>query len=293
MSRSFGAVPAMVLLLLAGVVAMDGRCEEPGSGRHYEVRGIVREPVSEEGTIMVEHEDVPGLMPSMTMPFAVRDAAEAKDLKPGDGISFTLSVGEGSAFISRIRKIDPASVKLPIPPPRREGADAVVRRLKEGDTWPAFALVDQNGKELKSADLAGNYTLLNFIFTRCAVPDYCPLMTRNFAEIKSALGAYIDAGKVRLLSISFDPQDTPEVLRQYAKAKEADWTFATGEPSEIDKLTKAFAVRVEQEGGTYNHGLCTALVGPDGKIQQLWRGNAWKPQEVVEAVRAALHTTGN
>ena len=278
----------MVLLLLAGVFAIDGRCEELGSERHYEVRGIVRQPLNTEGEIVVEHEDVPGLMPSMTMPFKVRDAAEAKDLKPGDGISFTLSVGGSSAFISQIRKIDPASVKLPTPAPPREGADASVRRVKEGDTWPAFTLVDQNGKDLASADLGGNYTLLNFMFTRCAVPDYCPLMMRNFAEIKSALGAEAGTDKVRLLSVSFDPQDTPEVLRQYAGAKGADWTFATGEPGEIDKLTKAFAVRLEQEGGTYNHGLCTALIGPDGRVLQLWRGNAWKPQEVTDAVRAAL-----
>jgi len=275
------------------VLAGCGRADKSGAMREYEVRGIVREPLSGESEIMVEHEDVPGLMPSMTMPFKPRDRAEAVDLKAGDGVAFTLTVDDAGSSISQIRKIDPASVKLPVPLPPRGGADAPVKRIKEGDTWPVFTLVDQNENDISSADLAGNYTLVNFMFTRCAVPDYCPLMTRNFAEIESALGAETGAGKVRLLSVSFDPEDTPEVLRQYAKAKGADWTFATGDPGEIDKVTRAFAVRVEQEGGTYNHGLCTALIGPDGKILQLWRGNAWKPQEVTEAVRTALGTTQN
>lgn len=287
------AAPVLVALLLVGALAGGGRGEEPSSERHYEVRGIIRQSLNEEGEIVVEHEDVAGLMPSMTMPFKPRDRAEAADLKPGDGVAFTLFIGDAGASIAQIRKIDPGSVILPAPAPRPAGAEAAVRRVKEGDIWPAFTLVDQNGKDLKSADLAGTYTLLDFMFTRCAVPDFCPLMTRNFSEIKSALATDAGADKLRLLSVSFDPKDTPEVLRQYAEAKGANWTFATGESGEIDKLTKAFAVRVEEESGTYNHGLCTALVGPDGKILQLWRGNAWKPQEVTEAVRAALHSTNN
>lgn len=285
-----GHWPALCVAL--AMLGSSGRIGAATESKQYEVEGIVRAPLSAEGELMVEHEDVPGLMPSMTMPFKPQDRAEAAGLEPGDGVAFTLVISDAGATIARIRKIDPASVSLPTPPPQ-SGANGTIKRVKEGDTWPAFELVDQNGKSIAPADFAGNYTLLNFIFTRCAVPDYCPLMTRNFVEIKSALGAETGAGKVRLLSVSFDPEDTPEVLRQYAEAKGAGWTFATGEPGEIDKLTKAFAVRVEQEGGTYNHGLCTALVGPDGKILQLWRGNAWKPQEVTEAVRAALQSSNN
>ena len=288
-----GFVPALAVVLLLTVVGSIGRGQASGSLRQYEVRGVVREALSDEGKLMIEHEDVPGLMPAMTMPFRVKDPTEAEDLKPGDGVAFTLTLGEGGTSIAQIRRIDPASVKLPAPPPPREGASAPIRRVKEGDMWPAFALVDADGKQFGSADLAGSHILLNFIFTRCAVPDFCPLMTRNFSEISSALAADTGAGKVRLLSVSFDPHDTPEVLRQYAEAKGASWTFATGEPGEIDKLTRAFAVRIEQEGGTYNRGLCTALIGPDGRILQLWRGNAWKPQEVTDAVRTALGAVPN
>lgn len=286
-----GAIrPLVPVFLFAGMMGSGAMGRDSADLRQYEVRGIVREPLSDNGKLMVEHEDVPGLMPAMTMPFTVRDGAEARDLKPGDGVVFTLSIGEGQASISKIRKTDSASIKLPTPFPRREGAGAPARRVKEGDLWPDFTLTDQNGEPLVPADLAGHYTLLNFVFTRCAVPDFCPLMTRNFSEIASALAADGVGDKVRLLSVSFDPADTPDVLRQYAEANKAGWTFATGQPDEIEKLTHAFAVRVEQEGGTYNHGLCTALIGPDGRILQLWRGNGWKPPEVLDALRAALHT---
>jgi len=259
-----------------------------GAERHYEVRGIVRAPLSEEGKIVVEHEDVQGLMPSMTMPFKPLNPADAADFKAGDGVEFTLTLGDSGSTISKVRKIDPASVRLGVPEPRRPGAS--VKRVKEGDVWPPFSLVDQNGKAINQETFRGAFTLVDFIFTRCAVPDYCPLMTSNFSEIRSALAADADAGRLRMLSVSFDPKDTPDVLRQYAEAKKADWIFATGGLEEIDNITKAFAVRIEEEGGTYNHGLCTALIGPDGKILQIWRGNTWKPQEVIEAIRTALKT---
>ncbi len=280
-------IPALLLLI---AFAGCDRAPEAAATRQYEVRGIVRAPVSKEGAISVEHEDIAGLMPSMTMPFKLGDVAEGADLKPGDAVTFTLVLGNESSHIAGIRKIDPASVNLPKPEPRPAGAGAAVKRVKEGDMWPAFKLVDQNGRELASGDFTGVLTLVDFIFTRCAVPNYCPLMTENFSQIESALSAASENDRVRLLSVSFDPVDTPEVLSQYAQVKKAGWTFATGEPGEIDRLTKAFGVRVEEEGGTLNHGLCTALIGPDGKILQIWRGNQWKPQEVLESIRTALQT---
>jgi cytochrome oxidase Cu insertion factor (SCO1/SenC/PrrC family) len=50
-------------------------------------------------------------------------------------------------------------------------------------------------------------------------------------------------------------------------------------------LTQAFALTVQPESGTISHGLATVLVGADGVIRNIWRGNAWKPAEVVEALR--------
>lgn len=287
--KQTGLHKILALLLLAGLGGCD-RAPVGGETRQYEVRGIVRAPISEEGAISVEHEDIAGLMPSMTMPFKLQDVAEAADLQPGDAVAFTLILGNESSHIAGVRKIDPASVRLPQPEPRSAGADAPVKRVKEGDMWPVFELVDQTGRELGSGDFAGMLTLVDFIFTRCAVPNYCPLMTENFSQIESALSADSEKDRVRLLSVSFDPVDTPDVLTQYAEAKGAGWTFATGKPEEIDRLTRAFGVRVEEEGGTLNHGLCTALIGPDGRILQIWRGNQWKPQEVVESIRAALQT---
>jgi cytochrome oxidase Cu insertion factor (SCO1/SenC/PrrC family) len=71
-------------------------------------------------------------------------------------------------------------------------------------------------------------------------------------------------------------------VRQLSKAASA----ATGDKKESDALTRAFSVYRQTEGGTISHGLATALINRDGKIDKIWRGNGWTPAEVTEAIEA-------
>ena len=95
----------------------------------------------------------------------------------------------------------------------------------------------------------------------------------------------------RLLSVTLDPAyDTPKVLSEYAAFHHADskiWTFATGDEKEIDSLTRGFSVYRQNEGGTISHGLATALVNKEGKIDKIWRGNAWTPAEIIKEIQAS------
>ena len=155
---------------------------------------------------------------------------------------------------------------------------------------PGFQLVDSKGRQITRESFAGKPLLLTFIFTRCPIPNFCPLMTGNFLEIQRALpGDAPQAADVQLLSISIDPEfDTPEVLAEYAARHTQDtdrWRFATGTAAATERLTRAFSVSVEPAGGTIAHGLATALIDADGAIRRIWRGNGWKPAEVIEALR--------
>ena len=89
--------------------------------------------------------------------------------------------------------------------------------------------------------------------------------------------------------MTLDPKFyTPEILKAYAEHQQADpamWTFATGQPAQIDLLTQRFGVYVEPEAGTISHGLATALVGADGSLIKIWRGNAWQPTEIIAELR--------
>jgi protein SCO1 len=282
---SWGRIAALLCLTFA-----TGGCNRPapvdGSARFYQVRGIVRGFAPDRSTVSIQHEDIPGFMPSMTMPFSVKNQKEIDGLKIGDAISFRMIVTEKDLFLDQVKRIDAGEVKIVHPTPTISASAKPVERLREGDIVPFFSLTNQGGARVTSETFRGHPFVLTFIFTRCAVPSFCPRISRNFADLQEAIKADTAlAGKARLLSVTLDPKfDTPAILKTYAGYQDADphtWTFATGDPAEIDKLTESFAVLVQPEGGTISHGLATALIGADGNVIKIWRGNEWTPAEVI------------
>ena len=282
------AKPGSSLLILALGIMLAG-CERPAAPdpdpntRHYNVRGIVRGIAPDRSSVDIEHEDIPGFMPSMTMPFSVRQARDIAGLKTGDAISFRLVVTEKDLFLDQVKKIDAADVQLKARTPAPSPTAVQSSRLRAGDALPSFSLTDQDGKPVSAQTFRGEPLVLTFIFTRCAVPNFCPRMSSNFTELQNAIH---DGAKARLLSITLDPAfDTPAILKQYGASLNADpqiWTFATGK---VDSLLDQFSIYRQTEAGTISHGLATALVNGDGKIVRIWRGNAWAPNEVVQAIR--------
>lgn len=285
---------AKIALLLCGVAACDRRTESTDStARRYDARGIIRAVAPDRKTIDVEHEDIRGFMPSMTMPFSLHDPKGGSGFKIGDAISFRLTVTDQDSWIDQIKRISVDEVRLPRPTatPEIRSTNNASPRLREGDVMPPFQLIDQDGKRIDMERFRGHPLVLTFIFTRCPIPNFCPLMSKNFAELQKAIkNGSGTLAQTRLLSISFDPEfDSPQVLKAYAEHAQADpniWTFATGEKIKIDSLTHAFSVYVQAESGTISHGLATALIDKDGKIDKIWRGNGWTPAEVTEAVEA-------
>jgi protein SCO1/2 len=71
----------------------------------------------------------------------------------------------------------------------------------------------------------------------------------------------------------------------YHHADPQNWTFATGDEKEIETLTRGFSVYRQTEGGTISHGLATALIDKNGRIEKIWRGNMWKPEEVIDEIK--------
>jgi protein SCO1/2 len=169
------------------------------------------------------------------------------------------------------------------------------KRLKKGDPLPAFSLTTSEGRPLTNADVRGRVTAITFVFTRCPVPEFCPLMVKRFQEVQRALGSNESLRNVRLLSVSLDPAfDTPEVLRAYADSKgvnPARWQFATGQAGEIARLTSAFSVHVERGGVLIDHTLATAVIDGDGRVAEIWRGNGWSTGELVAVLRRVAAET--
>ena len=284
MSRSASLVVATLLAAVS--------CSRAPEAPTYQLVGQVLAVRPETSEILVRHEDIKGFMPAMTMPYRVKDAALLKDRAAGDLITAALTVEPELAWLSAITKTGTAP--LPEDAPTKIPAAAGVQLLKPGDVVPATPLVDQEDKPLALPDWRGSAMVITFIYTRCPLPQFCPLMDRRFAEIQ-AMAAADPAlkGKVRLLSISFDPAtDRAAVLRAHATKAGADpavWRFATAEESVVDRLAATFGVNVIREkDGTITHNLRTAVVDANGRIVSVHDSNAWSAASIVDELKTAV-----
>ena len=285
---------ALLLVVMAVTVAVarsrGGTRDEPGTQR-YQVTGVVTASPA-EGRVMVAHDEIPGYMAAMTMPFAV-DPAAPPAVRAGDRVRFTLRVAADSA---RAEQFEVTGYDPSIAAALQQSRTAKAGRLRPGDAVPDFALTTEKGDRLTTADLKGRATAVTFIFTRCPVPEFCPLMSKRFQDIQRRIAADPALGDARLLSITLDPGfDTTPVLEAYARAMQADparWNFLTGTPDEIAALTRAFAIHAEKNGVFLDHTLATAVIGPDGRVTEIWRGNHWNAAQVVDALRSAASASG-
>lgn len=252
--------------------------------RVFEVEGVVRGPVA-EGSVLIEHKDIPGFMPAMTMPFYLGDGEPKVDLSVGDVVKFRLVVGESSSRAERFEVLQDAPDSLVGTRPRSVAAVGHV-----GEAIPGVKLIDEQGRPLGAVDFEGRYSVVTFIFTRCPVPEFCPLLSSKFGRLQSVFEqSHVDRiANAKLLSVSLDPAfDRPEVLEAYGRrvgAKRERWRFATGETSEVVRLAEFVGLRFSGVGLEISHDLKTMLVGPDGCLVKVWSGNRWSVDEVLEEI---------
>lgn len=271
------------------VVALLAGCDGKPAGKRYELDGRVVAVDSASRLITVAHQEVPGLMPAMTMPFQVGRNAEwvFGNIAPGDHIHATLVTTDHTELqdISFTKGSDPAG-----------DGTSQLRIPDAGDAVPDFRFVNQSGKTIQLHQFQGRPVLLTFVYTRCPLPDYCPRMSNNFREILLKLQASPAAfANAQLLTISIDPEfDTPVVLQNYGQhfAGRLDpqfqhWQFATGSPQEVRKAADFFGMSFNSKDGQITHNLRTVLIGADGRIVKVYSGNRWAPADVARDYAAA------
>lgn len=262
------------------------------TAKRYELHGKVVSVDAKNQTITVSHQAIPGYMDGMTMPFRLKDPALIPDVAAGDDISADLVVDGASTWLE-----NPILSRATADPSQPVSGTAKPEP-SPGDSVPDFNLTNQDGKRTHLNKYAGKSLALTFIYTRCPLPDYCILMNDNFAELERQLKTDPSLyGKTHLLTISFDPEhDSPAVLKTFGQARIGDtgakafdhWEFATGTKSEIKEVAQYFGLTYIEETGQIVHSLRTAVIGPDGKLVKLYRGNEWKPDEVLSDLRASV-----
>lgn len=295
----FGAVlvisSAICVLALS---ACSSKQPAPPAGKRYAMKGKVLSVAKAEGSATIDADTIPGFMDAMAMPYPIADQKALANLSPGDEITADVVVADDGKYhlenIVVTKKSDgankgPSSDNLHQPQP--------------GEQVPDFSLVNQDGKAVRMDSFRGKVTLVTFIYTHCPFPDYCPLVSNNFAQIYAAARSNPSLhSKIRLLSISFDPaHDTPQVLRQYGTTFSKTtggnpfdrWEFATTSPKELEKITNFFGVFYDPSQQQIVHSLSTSVITPQGTIYKWYSNNAWQPSDLLGDAAQVLSQEGS
>lgn len=292
--------PAAVLLVI--LAAQSPIAARQGSSaaavQQYPVTGMVVTVDRSSNSFTASIQAIPGYMRAMTMPFEVRETKELNGLVPGAIVEFTLRVDQSASYAEGIRVVryqnveqDPFTAsRLKLLTDLVAGARAV-KSLAVGETVPDFTLTDQKRRQVKLSGLRGKVVAINFIYTRCALPNFCLRLANNFGVLQKRFTRQLGRDLV-LLTVTFDPvHDAPEVLAKYAEQWKADsesWRFLTGPAPEIQRVCRLFGVHAFPDEGLMDHSLHTVVIDRQGTLVANIEGNQFTAAQLGDLTGSVL-----
>lgn len=291
--------PARTMVCLLALAAWS--CGPSDGASRYPLTGKIQGVDLVDRELLIAHDDIPGFMPAMTMPFKMPEddrflarfqGLRIEKLRRGDVITATLVVRENESWVEKVNVVryEPPA-EIPAPPPKES---------RVGEPVVDVELEDQDAHPFKLSDYRGHVLALTFIYTRCPLPEYCPRIMKNFQVLDQAIeDDPLLRNNARLLSISFDVDfDRPEVLQAFGSAFVKDrgagpfarWRLATGSKEAIDRIGRFFGLVFFPEGSQFTHSLVTVVIGPDGKLLKEFSGNDWSIEDAADALRAGARS---
>jgi protein SCO1/2 len=257
-----------------------------GCARHYTAEGLVMAVDRPGAVVTISHEAFPGYMDAMAMPFDLRGEARRVGLTPGDRVRLRLAVRGDRSWVDRLDIVSAAPVDAGL-----KTTPAVPVLVPVGHTVPDFELTDQRNAAVRLSHFKGKVVAVNFIYTRCPLPDYCPRMVANFRALRDRFAERMERDLV-LLTVTFDPKyDTPETLARYAAAERAGgpgWHFLTGGGPQIERVCNAFGIQYFPEEGLITHTLQTAVIDREGKLAATVEGKDFNGRQLGDLVGSVL-----
>jgi protein SCO1 len=287
----------MTRLTLSLVVFLLAASGVASAAEEYAVKGMVVSVNRPARTFTASIEEIPNFMRAMTMPFEVLKPGDLDGLAPGAIVEFTLIVDKESSHAERIRVVrfesverDPFSASRLALLNEIVAGGSAVKPLTIGETVPEFRLTDQKKRSVSLSSLRGKVVALNFVYTSCALPNFCLRLSNNFNVLQKRFKQRLGRDLV-LLTVTFDPvHDTPEVLAEYAQQWNADaaWRFLTGSEQDVARVCRLFGVNAFPNEGLLDHSLHTVLIDRQGKLVANIEGNEFSPVQLGDLTETLL-----
>lgn len=296
-----GRMPGLAFLILglAGIFPAD---PAQAGTTNYFVRGVIKEADRDGHQVVIAHENIPQFMEAMTMPFRVKDITVLNDVTPGEKVSFQLHVTESESWVDHIEPLDgsrsaASGSRFPLKSELHPGARAnSAARGRATNPLRDFKFTNELGQAVSLNDFHGQAIALTFFFSRCPIPEFCPRLSRNFAEAEKKLNAMENAPtNWHLISVTFDPErDTPKVLKAYGATygyDPAHWSFLTGPKDKIAELARLCDAKFDPDSGLFNHNFRTLIVDASNHLQMVFPTSGNLSESIVQELLKAAGGT--
>jgi len=255
--------------------------------KSYPVRGTIIEIRKESNEFLIHHDEIPGFMMAMTMPFKLTDSLDITRYKVGDSLKFHLELKEEKTYADNFQLLGKGTL-----PESDDMWDDEYTPIEIGEIFSNVTFLNLDSNEVSLSDSDGKFRLISYIFTRCPMPNMCPaVVTKNhyLAQI------YKNNPNIEFILISFDYAfDTPTVLRNYYSGiLESNPNLivlsSTGHLNDIFSLAGQSFVSfwgvVENDIG---HTLRSVLIDPERRLMKVFEGTDWHPETAERDIRNIL-----
>ncbi|HNR86205.1 MAG TPA: SCO family protein [Taishania sp.] len=127
---------------------------------------------------------------------------------------------------------------------------------------------DQNGKDLKLADLRGKTLVVVMIYTTCK--SACPILVSDMKKIEKEIDPTV-LKDVNLVLVSIDPEhDTPEVLKKFAETRrmtEPHWVFLRSNEDATQEFANVLSMKYKKISPVdFSHSNIISIFNPLGEL---------------------------
>jgi protein SCO1 len=268
-----------VLLIVAAAYAS-------ACARHFKASGLVVPVDRRAATATIPHDPIDGYMPAMVMPFDVTRPALLREVEPGARVEFRLEVRRRRAVIDRLNVASAAPVDAGL---TQSGGMASLVPI--GNPVPDFTLTSHRNEAISLTSLHGKVVVATFLYTRCPLPEYCPMLMARFRALARRFDDRLGSD-LALLTISFDPKhDTVVVLKEFAgdhEVRSAAWHLLTGPMADVGRIAEMFGVEYWPEEGLITHTLQTVVIDREGRLAALVEGRQFTDRQLGDLVEEIL-----
>ncbi|MEN8007761.1 MAG: SCO family protein [Candidatus Krumholzibacteriota bacterium] len=181
--------------------------------------------------------------------------------------------------------------------------DAVEFTEHLGEYVPGdITLRDETGQPVVLSEFVDRPTIVSMVYFEC--PGICTPLLNEVADILGKSNLDPDKQPFQLVSISFEPKDTPEMARLKQEnylnlvgreLPKDTWRFFTADQENIDKMTTALGFAYKRAGKEYTHPGGLVILSPDRKIVRYLYGLQFLPFDfqmgVYEASQGKVRPT--